>query len=218
LVQPPSSRDLSLLIADDHPLCRLGMKSVLLDCPGVAVVDEVCSGIEVMKKLETNKYDCILLDIFMPGENGLAVLRRILKRKPRAKVIVFSMYPEDQYGMRALEAGALAYLTKVSDPELLKKALCAVIQGKRFIPPSLAEKMGERILSGRRGLPHERLSDREFEVMILIASGKSVSQIASELNLSVKTISTHRAHILEKMQLRNNAEITRYALRNGLVL
>ena len=213
-----ASSSLRLLIADDHPLFRLGVKELLLECPGVVSVDEASSGIEVLRKIDDKAYDCIVLDIHLPGENGLAVLGRIIKRRPMARVIIFSMYPEDQYGVRSLKAGAAGYLTKNSDPELLKEAVLKVCRGERFILPSLAEKLGEEVLSGRAGLPHERLSDRELQVLTMIASGKTVTQIAAELNLSVKTVSTHRAHILEKMKLRNNSELIRYALKNGLVL
>lgn len=213
-----NSHSLHLLIADDHPLFRLGLKDFLLGCPGVVNVDEASSGIEVLHKIDGKAYDCIVLEIGLPGENGLAVLGRILKRMPKARVIVFSMYPEDQYGIRSLKAGAASYLTKNSDPELLKEAVLKVSRGERYILPSLAVKLGEEALSGRTGLPHERLSDREHQVLIMIAAGKTVSEIAAELKLSVKTVSTHRAHILEKMNLRNNSELIRYAVKNGLVV
>jgi two-component system invasion response regulator UvrY len=213
-----SSPSLHLLIADDHPLFRLGLKDLLLECPGVVSVDEASSGIDVLQKIDRKVYDCIILDIQMPGENGLGILSRIMKRRPKARVIVFSMHPEDQYGVRSLRAGAACYLTKSSDPEILKEAVFKVSRGERYILPSLAEKLGEEALSGHPGLPHERLTNREHEVMTLIASGKPVSQIAADLNLSVKTVSTHRAHILEKMKLRNNSELIRYALKNGLVV
>jgi two-component system, NarL family, invasion response regulator UvrY len=212
-----SSQSLHLLIADDHPLFRLGLKDFLLGCPGVAEVDEASSGSEILHKIDRKTFDCIVLEIALAGENGLAVLGRILKRMPKAKVIVFSMYPEDQYGIRSLKAGAACYLTKKSDPELLKEAIPKVARGERYIVPSLAEKLGEEALSGRVGLPHDRLSDREHQVLLMIAAGKTVSEIAVELKLSVKTVSTHRAHILEKMNLRNNSELIRYALKNGLV-
>jgi DNA-binding NarL/FixJ family response regulator len=211
------ANSITLLIADDHPLFRMGVKELLLGFPGVAHVDEASSGIEVLQKIDGKAYDCIVLDLHMPGENGLAVLGRIIKKRPKARVIVFSMYPEDQYGIRSLKAGAACFLTKNSDPELLKEAVLKVSRGERYIVPSLAEKLGEEALSGRTGLPHERLSNREHQVLTMIASGKTVSQIAAELDLSVKTISTHRAHILEKMKLRNNSELIRYAVKNGLV-
>jgi two-component system, NarL family, invasion response regulator UvrY len=213
-----NSQSLHLLIADDHPLFRLGLKDFLLGCPGVVEVDEAASGVEVLQKIDEKPYDCIVLEICLPGENGLAVLGRILKRMPKARVIIFSMCPEDQYGIRSLKAGAACYLMKKSDPELLKEAILKVTRGERYIVPSLAEKLGEEALSGRKGLPHERLSDREHQVLLMIAAGKTVSEIAAELKISVKTVSTHRAHILEKMELRNNSELIRYAMTNGLVI
>ncbi len=212
-----AANSITLLIADNHPLFRMGVKEVLLGFPGVALVDEASSGSEVLQKIDGKAYDCIILDIHMPGENGLAVLGRIMKIRPKAKVIVFSMYPEDQYGIRSLRAGAACFLTKNSAPELLKEAVLKVSRGERYIIPSLAEKLGEEALSGRTGSLHERLSDREHQVLTMIASGKTVSEIAAALKLSVKTVSTHRAHILEKMKMRNNSELIRYALKNGLV-
>jgi two-component system, NarL family, invasion response regulator UvrY len=209
---------LHLLIVDDHPLFRLGLKDFLLGSPDVVDVDEASSGAEVMQKMDGKTYDCIVLAISLPGENGLAVLGRILKRNPRAQVIIYSMYPEDQYGIRSLKAGAACYLSKKSDPELLKEAIHKVTRGERFIVPTLAEKLGEEALSGRVGLPHDRLSDREHQVLLMIAAGKTVSEIAAELKLSVKTVSTHRAHILEKMSLRNNSELIRYAITSGLAV
>ncbi len=204
-----SAKPLTLLIADDHPLFRLGVSELLLGFPGVARVDEASSGVELLNKINEKPYDCIILDIQMPGESGLGILGRIMKIKPKARVIVFSMYPEDQYGVRSLKAGAACYLTKNSAPDLLQEAVLKVSRGERYIIPSLAEKLGEEALSGCTGLPHERLTDREYEVMTIIASGKSVSQTAAKLNISVKTVSTHRAHILEKMKLRNKAELIR---------
>lgn len=211
------AKQLSLLIADDHPLFRLGVKELLLGIPGVAHVDEASNGIELLQKIDRVDYDCIILDIHMPGESGLGILGRIMKMKPKSRVIVFSMYPEEQYGVRSLKAGASSYLSKDADPELLKEAVSRVSRGERYIRPSLAEKLEDEVRSGKSGLPHERLSVRELEVMTMIASGKSVSRIAVELNLSVKTVSTHRAHILEKMKLRNNTELICYAMNNGLV-
>jgi len=209
---------LHLLIADDHPLFRLGLKDYLLRCPGVVEVDEAASGNELLQKIDGRAYDCIILEIALPGANGLAFIGQVIKRSPRARLIIYSMYPEDQFGSRALRAGAACYLTKDSDPELLKEAVLKVSRGERYIVPSLAQKLGEEALSGRKGLPHELLSDREFQVLTMIAAGKTVSGIASELKISVKTVSTHRSHILEKMNLRNNAELIRYALEHGLVL
>jgi DNA-binding NarL/FixJ family response regulator len=159
----------------------------------------------------------LLLDISMPGKNGIDVLKIVHEQYPKAQVLILSMYPEDQYAIRALKAGAAGYLTKDSAPERLVEAILSVSKGKKYITPKVAEMLATHLVTDTEGAPHESLSDREFQTMRLIASGKQLSQIADELALSPKTVSVYRARVLEKMQLKNNAEITHYAIKHGLV-
>ena len=206
-----------ILIADDHTLVREGLKQILSDLPDMAVSDEARNGKEVLDKVRESDFDVILLDISMPGQSGLDILKQIKLLKPKLPVLILSMYPEEQYALRTLSAGAAGYLTKNSIPDELIEALRTVSLGKKYITLSLAEKLAFDLDVNAKKLPHERLSDREYQVMCMIASGKTVSQIAREISLSVKTISTHRAHILKKMKMKNNAELTHYAIKHGLV-
>jgi len=208
---------LKVLIADDHALFRSGVVEILSDCAEVALVDEASTGAEALKKIKKKHYDCVLIDIFMPGENGIEVLKQLKNIDPHTRALVLSMYPVEQYGVRALKAGASGFLSKCITPEVLKEAIGKVSRGQKYITPDLAERLSEEIVAGSGKLPHERLTDRELQVFIMIALGKTVSQIARELYLSVKTVSTHRVHILQKMGLKNNAELIQYAVKNGLV-
>ena len=206
-----------ILIADDHTLVREGLKQILSDLPDMAVTDEASNGKEVLDKVRENDFDVVLLDISLPGQSGVDILKQIKLIKPELPVLILSMYPEEQYAIRTLRAGASGYLTKDSVPDELIEALRTVSLGKRYITYTLAEKIAfEMDVDAKKPL-HERLSDREYQVMCMIASGKSVSQIAKEILLSVKTISTHRARILKKMNMKNNAELTHYAIKHGLV-
>ncbi len=208
-----------ILIADDHALFRSGIKEILSACSSKPIIDEASSGAEVLKRASQTHYDCILLDIFFSDMNGFEVIKRLKAVRPNSRVLVLSMYPEEQYGVRAIRAGAAGYLTKNAAPELLRAAVHGVCTGHKYISPALAEKLSEEIRDGKpeAAAPHERLTDRELQVLTLLASGKAVSEIALELHLSVKTISAHRGHILEKMGMRNNAELIRYAVTNYLV-
>ena len=194
-----------ILIADDHPIVRQGFKQVLSDTADLLVADEAGSGQEVLALVAKKEYDAILLDISMPGKSGLEVLKELKAVNPKIPVLILSIYPEEQYAIRALKAGAAGYLTKASAPEELISAIRKVSQGGRYVTEALAEKLTYFLHGDADKVPHEKLSDREYQVMLLIASGKTVTQIADELCLSVKTISTYRRHILEKMQFTTNA-------------
>ena len=206
-----------ILIADDHAIFREGLRQILEDVPDIVVADEASSGLEVIDKVSKYDYDLLVLDIAMPGLNGLDTLKLLKSRKPRLRVLVLSMYPEDQYAVRAIKAGAAGYITKASASEDLIEAIGRISKGGRYISTSVAERLLFDFEAETEGPVHERLSDREYQILCMIARGKTVSEIADELILSVKTISTHRVHILEKMNMKNNAELTNYAIKNNLV-
>jgi two-component system invasion response regulator UvrY len=208
---------IKILIADDHPIVREGFKQVLSDTSDMVVADEASNGQEVLNLVRKSKYDVILLDISMPGRSGLEILKELRSEHPKLPVLIVSIYPEEQYAVRAFRAGASGYLTKASAPNELIAAIRKVSKGGRYISSSLAEKLTYYLDVDATKAPHESLSDREYQVMLLIASGKTVTEIAEDLCLSVKTISTYRSHILEKMKMKNNAEITLYAVQNKLV-
>jgi len=208
---------INILIADDHPIVREGFKQVLSETTDMVVAGEASNGQEVLNLIRKNKYDVILLDISMPGRSGLEILKELRNDYPRLPILIVSIYPEEQYAVRAFRAGASGYLTKASAPHELIEAIRKVSKGGRYVSSSLAEELTYYLDGDATRAPHEILSDREYQVMLLMASGKTVSGIAEELCLSVKTISTYRTHILKKMNLKNNAEITLYAVQNKLV-
>ncbi|MDA8077849.1 MAG: response regulator transcription factor [Nitrospiraceae bacterium] len=208
---------IKILIADDHAIVREGLKQILAETPDMIVADEASNGQELIAKMEKSEVDVVLLDISMPGRNGLEVLKQLKAERPRVSVLILSMYSEEQYAMRALRAGASGYLTKESAPDELIEAIRRVSKGRKYISPSVAEKLAVNLEPGTEKPPHEILSDREYQVMCMIASGKTVKEIGDELQLSVKTISTYRSRILEKLDLRNNAALTHYAIQNRLV-
>ena len=207
---------LKILIADDHPIVRQGLKQIISEIPDMVVADEATDGWEVLSKIRNGNYDVVVLDITMPGKDGMDVLTQLKYEKPELPVLMVSMHPEEQFAVRALRAGASGYLTKESAPDELVNAIWKVSTGGRYVTPSLAEKLAFMVQKVEQ-LPHETLSDREYQVMRLIASGKTITDIARELSLSVKTISTYRTRILEKMKMKNNAELTHYAITNKLV-
>jgi two-component system invasion response regulator UvrY len=209
--------EINILIADDHPIVREGFKQVLSETTDMVVAGEASNGQEVLNLIRKNKYDVVLLDISMPGMSGLEILKELRSEHPKLPILIVSIYPEEQYAVRAFRAGASGYLTKASAPHELIEAIRKVSQGGRYVSSSLAEELTYYLDVDATRAPHETLSDREYQVMLLIASGKTVSRIAEELCLSVKTISTYRTHILKKMNLKNNAEITLYAVQNKLV-
>lgn len=206
-----------ILIADDHEVVRRGLKQILAETSDMAVTDEASNGEEVLDKVNSKAFDVVLLDISMPGKSGLDVLKQLRSIRPQLPVLVLSIYPEEQYAVRVLKAGASGYLTKESAPEELISAIRKVSSGRKYITPSLAEKLAHQLdFTSERPL-HEILSDREYQVMVMIASGKALKEIAESLSLSVKTVSTYRSRILEKMGMKNNAELVRYAIQNNLL-
>ncbi len=206
-----------LLIADDHPVVREGLRRIIAEQPGLTVVGEATSGDDVLASVRSLAVDVVLLDISMPGLGFLDVLRQLNEEHPRVRVLVLSMHPEEQYAVRALKAGAAGYLTKDHSPEQLVQAVGKVVRGGKFVSASLAEKLARDLdLNGDR-LPHELLSDREYQVLCLLGSGRSVKEVAAALSLSPKTASTYRARLLEKMRLSTNADLVRYAAQHGLM-
>lgn len=208
---------IKILIVDDHPVVRKGLRQIVEETKDITVADEAETGHEVLKKVKKNKYDVVLLDISLPDMNGLEVLRELKSEHPEINVLILSIYPEEQYAMRAFRGGASGYLTKEKLPDELILAIKTVKQGRKYITPSVAELLAINIEKDRNGLPHEVLSDREFRIMCMVASGKTASDIADELSLSVKTVSTYRYRILKKMKMKNNAEIIRYVIEQKLI-
>jgi two-component system invasion response regulator UvrY len=206
-----------ILIADDHTIVREGLKQILAETPDMVVAAEASNGQQVLNNVWKADFDVVLLDISMPGRNGLDILKQLKTERPKLPVLVLSMYSEEQYAVRALRAGASGYLTKESAPDELIEAIRRVSLGRKYIGASLAEKIAFVLETGEERPAHENLSDREYEVMRMIASGKTITEIAEELSLSVKTISTYRTRILTKMRLKNSAALTHYAVQHGLV-
>lgn len=205
-----------VLIVDDHAVVRQGLRRILGEAEGIEVGAEAANGIEALKKISNERFDVVLLDISMPEKNGLDTLKQIIEGNSAAKVLIMSMYPEDQYAVRLMKSGASGYMTKDAAPEQLVDAIHKVIAGKKYITPNLAELLLQECGNDTGKPAHELLSNREYQVLRLLGSGKKVSEIAQTLSLSVKTISTYRAHILEKMKLKNNAELIFYVMGNGL--
>jgi len=211
---------IKVLIADDHAIVRRGLQQILDETADLQFVDEAVDGFEVLEKIRSIDVDILVLDISLPGINGLDVLKQIHQEMPRFPVLVLSIFSEDQYAMRVLKAGARGYLSKESAPEELVVALRRIAGGGRYVSAYMAEKLALEFAGGGNAvgkLPHERLSDREYQVLCLIASGKSSGQIADHLNLSVKTVGTYRSRIFEKTGMKNNAELTHYAFKNKLI-
>jgi DNA-binding NarL/FixJ family response regulator len=208
---------IKILIADDHGIIRKGIKQILSRTSDIEVTAEASTGQEALEKIWTSHFDLVILDISLPGRNGLEILKQIKSQKPKLPVLILSMYPEEQYAVRVLRAGASGYLTKESDKNELIEAIRRIAEGKKYITPSLAEKLASELEPSNDKALHERLSDREYHILCLIAKGKSSNEIAEELALSVKTVSTHRARVLEKMGMKSNAELTYYAVQSKLV-
>jgi len=208
---------IKILIADDHPVVRKGLKEIIEETPGMVVGGEASNGQEVLENVRKSDYDVVLLDISMPGRSGLEILKELKSEKPELSVLILSIHPEEQYAVRALKAGASGYLTKESAQDELIAAIRKASTGRKYISSSLAEKLAFYLEIDTEKPLHETLSDREYEVMCMIASGKTIKEIAEELFLSVKTISTYRSRILEKMRMKSNVELTHYALKHGLV-
>jgi two-component system, NarL family, invasion response regulator UvrY len=205
-----------IIIADDHAVVRKGLKQIFDETLDLVVTDEANSGQELLDKVRVNDFDVVILDISMPGKDGLDTLKELKIYKPDLPVLIFTIYPEEQYAVRVLKAGASGYINKEGEPDVLIEAIRKVSQGRKYISPYLAEILASN-LEMNESPAHEQLSDREYQVMCLIASGKTATDIAKELTLSINTISTYRIRILDKMSMKNNAEITHYALKNRLV-
>jgi two-component system invasion response regulator UvrY len=208
---------IKVLIADDHPVICQGLKQILEVQPDMRVTAEACNGQQAIDLASKTDCDVVVLDLDMPGKSGLDVLKVLKKSRPKLSVLILSVHPEEQFALRVLKAGALGYLTKENAPETLVQAVRRASEGKRYISSTLSESLASELSGEHRDFPHTSLSDREFRVMRLIASGKTVSEIAGEMCLSVKTISTYRARIMEKMGMKTNAELMHYAITNKLV-
>jgi two-component system, NarL family, invasion response regulator UvrY len=206
-----------LLIVDDHVMFREGLKQILAKQTDMQVMDEVGNGSDALKKIRDEEYDAVILDISMPGKSGWEILADLKNEKPELPVLILSMYPEDQFAVRMLKAGASGYLTKESAADELITAIRKVASGGRYVSSTLAERLAYILDAHSDKLPHQLLSNREFQVMCMLASGKTLKEIADELCLSEKTITTYRARILEKMQIRNNVELTHYVIQHKLL-
>ncbi len=214
-----NGKPIRVLIADDHAIVREGLKQIIADSSAFAVTGEAGNGVEAIQQARSGAFDIVLLDISMPDRNGIDVLKQLKKEFPALPVLMLTMHREDQYAIRALKAGASGYLNKQSAPAELVNALREVAAGRKFITAALAQELanqfGSNDDSGKP--PHEALSDREYQTLVMIASGKTVGEIAADLALSVKTVSMYRSRLLQKMNLRHNAELTHYAMRHRLV-
>lgn len=208
-----------VLLVDDHTILREGLKQILADTSDIQVAGEAADGKEALRQMQALDFDVMIMDMSMPGRSGLELLKQVKAEKPKLPVLILSMHSEDQYAVRAYRAGASGYLTKDSASELLVSAIRKVAKGGIFISPNSAERMAMEFTDARRDdtLPHTLLSDREFQVFKLIAEGKGLTEIASQLSLSVKTVSTHKTHILEKMHLVTTADLIRYAINHDLL-
>lgn len=206
-----------VLVADDHAIVRRGVLQILEEAPDIIPIGEASTGEEVLQAVQGTEYDVIVLDIALPDHSGLEILKQLQTLKPRLQILMLSIYPEKQYAIRAIKAGAAGYLTKESTPEELVEAIRQASQGGKYITRSLAQSLANEVGGQAEKEPHEALSDREYQVMCSLASGKGVTEIAAALSLSVKTVSTYRSRILEKLELTSTAEIIRYALERGLV-
>lgn len=208
---------IKVLVADDFPIIREGIRQILEDTKDIRVSSEAADGQEVLDKVNRNNVDVVLLDVSMPGKGGLETLKEIKSLNPKVPVLMLSMHPEEQYAVRAMKAGAAGYITKARTHDELVQAIRRVAGGRKYISESLAEALPQMIGTQMEQPLYKALSDREFEVLRKIASGFTVSEIARQLGLNVKTVSTYRSRLLKKMNIRNNAQLTRYAIQNDLV-
>lgn len=209
---------IKILLADDHPVVRRGLRQILAETPDLLASGEASSVEEVRAAVQEQRWDVVVLDISLRGGNGIELISEIRRLRPETRVLILTVHPEDQYAVRAIRAGAAGFMNKESAPEKLTEAIRKIASGGRYVSPALAETLAS-VLAGDDGdEPHRRLSDREFEILKLLGSGKTVSEVAAELTLSVKTVSTHRTRILRKMNMTTSAQLTHYAVRNRLVL
>lgn len=212
-----SSSPIRILLADDHTMFREGVKQLLSGNPDCLVVGEASDAQQVLERIRKTAIDVVVLDISMPGRDGIEVLKQVKALKPKVQVLVLSMYPEDQYASRAIKAGAAGYLTKNKASAELIEAIRRIASGRKYISEEVAEQLAVDLVKDTDKPLHERLSDREYQVMCMIASGKAVKQIADELSISVSTVSTLRTRMLAKLNMKTNADITRYAIKHDLV-
>lgn len=211
------NKKFSVLLADDHKIVRHGLRKILEDEFTEVTVGEASRDTEVFEQLEKSNWDMVILDISMPGKSGLEILKDIKSLKPEIPVLILSMYPEEQFALRVMKSGASGYVRKDSAPEELVDAVNEILSGRKYYSPAVLDILSDNVKRGTKTELSEILSDREYEIFMLIAQGKTVSEIAEILSLSVKTVSTHRTHILEKTKLKNNADIVMYAVRNNLL-
>jgi DNA-binding NarL/FixJ family response regulator len=208
---------LRVVIVDDHPVVREGLKRIIAESNELSVTAEASDGEEALQTIRNHPCDIVLLDISLPKKSGLEVLKHLRTEQPRLPVLILSMHSEDEYAVRMLRAGASGYLTKESTPTNLVTAIRKVVRGGRYVSPALAERLAFDLQTESDRPAYETLSDREYQILCMLSGGKTVSEIAAELALSVKTISTYRVRVLEKLRLKNNAELMRYAIKQGLV-
>lgn len=206
-----------IFVADDHTVVRWGLKQIVSEEADMAVIGEACDSQELVALIREKPCDVLVLDISMPGRSGLEVLKDVKQEYPKLPILVLSVHPEDQYAVRTLKLGASGYLSKDSAPEELVHAIRKILVGGKYVSPALAEKLAENLITDSGRPPFETLSERERQVLTMIASGKSITEISDELAISVKTVSTYRTRVLEKMNMRNNAELTHYAIASRLV-
>lgn len=211
------NKKFSVLLVDDHNIVRHGLRKILEDEFTEVTVGEASRDVEIFEQLDKTKWDIVILDISLPGKSGLEILKDIKSLKPELPVLILSMYPEEQFAFRVMKSGASGYVRKDSAPEELVDAVNEILSGKKYYSPAVMDLLSDNVKRGSKTELSEILSDREYEIFMLIAQGKTVSEIAEILSLSVKTVSTHRTHILEKTRLKNNADIVMYAVRNNLL-
>ncbi|OIR15872.1 response regulator UvrY [mine drainage metagenome] len=208
---------IKVLIADDHALIRKGLKQLLDDTDDMRVIGEAENGMQAIRMVEETDYDVVLLDISMPDKHGVEVLKQLKANQPQLPVLMLSMHPEEQYALRSMKAGAAGYLNKQSAPLQLVTAIRQVASGKKYISTELAEQLANGLSQGYQELLHQTLSNREYQTLCLMASGKKLSEMADIMSLSPKTVSVYRSRLLEKMKLKNNAEAIHYAISNHLI-
>lgn len=208
---------IDILVVDDHALIRKGLKMLLEESPDFQVKGEAETGMQAVRMVRDQRYDLVLLDISLPDKHGMDVLKQLKAEQPDIKIIVLSMYPEDQYGVRALKAGAVGYINKQSAPDKLVGAIQQVISGKKYISETLAEQLLSNLIGESQDLLHQSLSNREYQTLCLMSSGNSLTEISEIMMLSPKTVSVYRARMLEKMNFKNNAEAVHYAIAHHLV-
>jgi DNA-binding NarL/FixJ family response regulator len=207
---------MNILIVDDHAIVRQGLRQILMESDSTIFVKEADCGSEAIRQVREGEWNVVVLDISMPDRSGIDILKQIKKEYPKIPVLMLSMHEEGLYAIRALKAGASGYITKQSAPAELMAAIHQVARGRKYLTATLAEAMADNLGANYERSPHETLSDREYQTLCLIASGKGLTDVAEEMRLSVKTVSVYRARLLEKMKLKNNAELTHYAIKNGL--